>query len=151
MKHLYIGIDPDVEKSGFAIWNKPEQRFEKITSLILPDLLDTIIELRESIALVVVESGFLNKSNWHLYRVPKKAKVKNPIAHAAKTGENTGRGHQRAMDIVELMEWLKIPYRLQKPLSPNTWKDDEKMFQKITGTKGGNSEKRDAAMLVFKM
>jgi hypothetical protein len=55
------------------------------------------------------------------------------------------------MDIVELMEWLKIPYRLQKPISPNTWKDDEKMFQKITGTKGGNSEKRDAAMLVFKM
>ena len=36
-------------------------------------------------------------------------------------------------------------------MKTNTWKDDEKMFQKITGTKGGNSEKRDAAMLVFKM
>ena len=139
---LYIGIDPDVDKSGFAVWHKPLKKFSSIEALTLPEMLDKLHSLRDSIALVVVEAGFLNKGNRHTFKG-------QSIAAAAKTGENVGRNHQRGMDIVEILEWMRVPYRLQKPSTKNSWKDSEATFQKITGVKGGNPEKRDAAMLVF--
>lgn len=139
---LYIGIDPDVDKSGFAVWHKPMQKFSSIETLTLPEMLDKLHSLRDNIALVVVEAGFLNKGNRHTFKG-------QSVAAAAKTGENVGRNHQRGMDIVEILEWMRIPYRLQKPSTKNSWKDSEATFQKITGVKGGNPEKRDAAMLVF--
>ena len=139
---LYIGIDPDVTKSGFAVWHKPLQKFSSIEALTLPEMLDELHSLRDNIAIVVVEAGFLNKGNRHTFKG-------QSVAAAAKTGENVGRNHQRGMDIVEILEWMRIPYRLQKPSAKNSWKNDEKIFQKMTGVKGGNPEKRDAAMLVF--
>ena len=139
---LYIGIDPDVTKSGFAVWHKPLQKFSSIEALTLPEMLDKLHSLHDNIAIVVVEAGFLNKGNRHTFKG-------QSVAAAAKTGENVGRNHQRGMDIVEILEWMRIPYRLQKPSTKNSWKDREATFQKITGVKGGNPEKRDAAMLVF--
>ena len=139
---LYIGIDPDVTKSGFAVWHKPLQRFSSIETLSLSEMLDKLHSLRDNIALVVVEAGFLNRGNRHTFKG-------QSVAAAAKTGENVGRNHQRGMDIVEILEWMRIPYRLQKPSTKNSWKDSEVTFQKITGVKGGNPEKRDAAMLVY--
>ncbi len=139
---LYIGIDPDVTKSGFAVWHKPLQKFSSIEALTLPEMLDKLHSLRDNIAIVVVEAGFLNKGNRHIFKG-------QTVAAAAKTGENVGRNHQRGMDIVEILEWMRIPYRLQKPSAKNSWKNDEKIFQKMTGVKGGNPEKRDAAMLVY--
>ena len=142
MKNLCIGIDPDVAKSGVAIWNKTEKRFDAIMALGLADMIDLLIAKKPVTALVVVEAGFLNKGNRHTFKG-------QSVAAAAKTGENVGRNHERGMVIVELLEWMRIPYRLQKPSTKNSWKNDEKIFQKMTGVKGGNPEKRDAAMLVF--
>jgi len=139
---LYIGIDPDVTKSGFAVWHKPLRRFSAIEALTLPEMMEQLQLLKGNIALVVIEAGFLNKGNRHTFKG-------QSIAAAAKTGENVGRNHQRGMDIVEILEWMRIPYRLQKPSTKNSWKDSEVTFQKITGVKGGNPEKRDAAMLVY--
>ena len=142
MKNLCIGIDPDVNKSGVAEWAKQEKRFGQITDMKLPELMDYLFVNRECILVVVVEAGFLNKGNRHTFKG-------QSVAAAAKTGENVGRNHQRGMDIVEILEWMRIPYRLQKPSTKNSWKDSEATFQKMTGVKGGNPEKRDAAMLVF--
>ena len=96
----------------------------------------------ETVLSVVIEAGWLNKGNRHIH-------AKTTPRIAAKTGENVGRNFQRGIDLVEIMEFFKIPCRLVKPTATNSWKNDEKMFQKITGTKGGNPEKRDAAMLAF--
>ena len=142
MKNLCIGIDPDVNKSGVAEWVKSEKMFGQITDMKLPELMDYLFVNRKCILLVVVEAGFLNKGNRHIFKG-------QSVAAAAKTGENVGRNHQRGMDIVEILEWMRIPYRLQKPSTKNSWKDSEATFQKMTGVKGGNPEKRDAAMLVF--
>ena len=139
---LCVGIDPDVTKSGFAVWHKPLKKFSSIETLTLPEMLDKLHLLRDNIAFVVVEAGFLNKGNRHTFKG-------QSVAAAAKTGENVGRNHQRGMDIVEILEWMRIPYRLQKPSTKNSWKDSEATFRKMTGVKGGNPEKRDAAMLVF--
>jgi len=141
--HLYIGIDPDVDKSGFAVWNKPAQKFESIEALGLAEIMSFFQVMKISIEIVVIEAGYLNKGNRHTFKG-------QTVAAAAKTGENVGRNHQRGMDIVEILEWMKIPYRLQKPITPNKWKDDAAYFKTITGWHGKtNPEKRDAAMLVY--
>ena len=150
MKHLYIGIDPDVDENGFSVWNKPQRKFESIEALNLVDMMRRLHELRDQIALVVVEAGWLNKGNRHLNYVPKKVKVRNPLADAAEAGENTGRNHQRGIDIIEVLVYMEIPYRVTIPMSPNNWKNDADIFKKMTGWKGRtNPEKRDAAMLVY--
>ena len=141
--HLYIGIDPDVDKSGFAVWNKPAQKFESIEALGLAEIMSFFQVMKISIEIVVIEAGYMNKGNRHTFKG-------QSVAAAAKTGENVGRNHQRGMDIVEILEWMKIPYRLQKPITPNKWKDDAAYFKTITGWHGKtNPEKRDAAMLVY--
>jgi len=141
--HLYIGIDPDVDKSGFAVWNKPAQKFESIEALGLAEIMSFFQVMKISIEIVVIEAGYMNKGNRHTFKG-------QTVAAAAKTGENVGRNHQRGMDIVEILEWMKIPYRLQKPITPNKWKDDAAYFKTITGWHGKtNPEKRDAAMLVY--
>ena len=143
--HLYIGIDPDVDKSGFAVWNKPAQKFESIEALGLAESMSFFQVMKISIEIVVIEAGYMNKGNRHTFKG-------QTVAAAAKTGENVGRNHQRGMDIVEILEWMKIPYRLQKPITPNKWKDDAAYFKTITGWHGKtNPEKRDAAMLVYGM
>ncbi len=141
-QHLYIGIDPDVTKSGVAAWEKDTKRFRMIESMYLGDLIGYMEDHKHEIALVVIEAGWLNSGNRHTFKG-------QSIAAAAKTGQNVGRNHQRGMDIVEIVEWLRVPYQLRKPTTKNSWKDSEETFQKITGTKGGNPEKRDAAMLVY--
>ena len=138
---IIIGIDPDVDKSGFAVWDTEAQDFMFITSKTLHEMLTFFTENKGVISVVVVEAGWLNKPNWHKLAASKSALLE--------TGNRTGRNHQRGIDIVEVLEWFGIPCRLQKPLMPNTWKKDEAMFRKITGVSGGNQEKRDAAMLVF--
>jgi len=141
--HLYIGIDPDVDKSGFAVWNKPAQKFESIEALGLAEIMSFFQVMKISIEIVVIEAGYMNKGNRHTFKG-------QTVSAAAKTGENVGRNHQRGMDIVEILEWMKIPYRLQKPITPNKWKDDAAYFKTITGWHGKtNPEKRDAAMLVY--
>jgi len=143
--HLYIGIDPDVDKSGFAVWNKPAQKFESIEALGLAEIMSFFQVMKISIEIVVIEAGYMNKGNRHTFKG-------QTVAAAAKTGENVGRNHQRGMDIVEILEWMRIPYRLQKPITPNKWKDDAAYFKTITGWHGKtNPEKRDAAMLVYGM
>lgn len=142
MKNLCIGIDPDVIKSGVATWEKDRKHFRMIETMHLGDLIGYMQDHKHEIALVVLEAGWLNNGNRHTFKG-------QSVAAAAKTGQNVGRNHQRGMDIAEILEWMGIPYRLQRPTTKNSWKDSEETFQKITGTKGGNPEKRDAAMLVF--
>lgn len=142
---LYIGIDPDVDKSGFVIWDKEKKALLDVDSATLPEMMTRLLRMKGRIALVIVEAGYLNKGNRHTFKG-------QTVAAAAKTGENVGRNHQRGMDIVEILEWMKIPYRLQKPITPNKWKDDAAYFKTITGWHGKtNPEKRDAAMLVYGM
>lgn len=137
-----IGIDPDVDKSGFAVWLPKEQKFEGIEAMTLFEILEYFSINAESILHIRLEAGWLHDGNRHIHS-------KTTPKVAAKTGENVGRNFQRGIDIAESAAFFHIPCMLIAPSSRNSWKNDEKMFQKITGTKGGNPEKRDAAMLVF--
>ena len=88
-----IGIDPDVEKNGVASLECDTRRLE-IATLTFPDLLDYLMwakrraETTGRTFRVIIEAGWLNKSNWHL--APKDTR-----AVAAAKGNHAGRNHEQ--------------------------------------------------------
>jgi hypothetical protein len=147
-----ICIDPDIDKSGVAIYhNKKLVSLESLGFYDLMQKLEMIKRLKSGSCSVLLEAGWLNKSNFHLEYRDKKGKiVKLNLKAAAEVGRDVGRNHEVGILIAEMCEGLGIPCRLIKPITPNVWKKDAEMFKKITGHKGvTNPEKRDAAMLGF--
>lgn len=137
---LKIGIDPDVDKNGFALINGSD--FE-LQNLLFFELFEKLKDLRsqydKSKLLVVIECGLLNKSNWH--------KVgKGSAAINAKIGNSTGRNHEVAQKIVEMCEYLDLNYLKVKPTSKKLNKDQFKLYTGISHRT--NQEQRDAYMLI---
>ena len=138
----WIGIDPDVDQSGFAVWNDVSQQFETIDQASffqITLIVSTIAKTRD--VKIIIEAGWLiKKSNWHGRKGQSKA-VGEKIAQAV------GRNHQVGKLFAEFCQTNDIAYELQKPLG----KVDGNRFKAITGwNEVTNPEKRDAAMLVFK-
>lgn len=133
----YIGIDPDIDKSGIAIWDSSRGSFDFLSTQSFYDLLDTLLMNKESY--VRIEAGWLNKkSNYH---VAKSKGISDAISR--KVGEN----HMIGKLIERFCIRNNIKYQLIKP---STKKYNSITFTKTTGVKGRtNQEVRDAAMLVF--
>lgn len=147
---VIIAIDPDVEKNGVAYLDCDTRKLE-LASLSFPDLLDYLFSLKRQAEItgktyrVLIEAGWLNKSNWHVS--PKDTK-----AVAAAKGNHTGRNQETGRKIVEMCEHWNIPHELVKPLS-KCWKGSDKKITneelaKFTGIQGRtNQEMRDAALI----
>ena len=140
-----ISIDPDVSRSGVATYEG--STLSELQCLGFYPLLQFLEAKRPG--MVLLEAGWLNKSNFHLSYTNKQGKKTSlSAAAAAQAGERVGRNFQTGILIAEFCEGVGIPCRLIKPASPNLWKDDAAMFTKITGWKGRtNPEMRDAAMI----
>lgn len=146
-KTLIIGIDPDVNKNGVAIYNKHKKSLE-LKSLTFFELFEYLNSSKSNLKKVVIEGGWLNKkSNFHNER--------SGVRVAAKIGSHTGANHEVGRKIVEMCEYLQIQHKVQKPLR-KIWKGpDRKITHKelvsLTGiaVKRTNQEQRDAALLVW--
>jgi hypothetical protein len=139
MKKLLIGIDPDVDKNGVCFYNGTEYDLENLTFFELFDFLNFYKE-REQKPTVYIEKGSLNNSNWHI-------KQGNSAAFNSKIGENTGRNFETANKIIEMCQYLKLPY---VEIKPTRKKIDSETFKKISGiNKRTNQEQRDAFMLIY--
>lgn len=139
MSKLLIGIDPDVDKSGFAFIEGNKLKLQNLTFFELYDTLRYYKE-REIKPTVYVECGFLNKSNWH-------KKNSYSAAMNSKIGERTGANFETAKKIVEMCIYLGLPYIQVKPTRTKITND---YFKSITGIKiRTNQEQRDAFMLIF--
>ena len=122
MKSAYdriIGIDPDCDKSGVAEVYIPSKHVNA-TKLLFPELMDYLQYMKREFSgngekiLVVVEAGWMNRSNWHTERV-------RSIAAAAKAGQNTGRNHEVARKIAEMSRHYGLDTMEVKPLR-KSWK-----------------------------
>lgn len=134
---MRIGIDPDVEKSGFALINGKDYELLNLTFFELFEKLKT---LKKDKLKVYVECGYLNKSNWHTKR-------NGSAAVNAQIGQRTGANHEVAKKILEMCVYLEIEHYA---IRPTARKIDSKTFQALTKIKERtNQEKRDAFMLVF--
>lgn len=139
MSKILIGIDPDVDKSGFARIEGNQLKLDNLTFFDLFEELKFYKE-REFKPTVYVECGYLNKSNFH-------KKVGMSAALNAKIGERTGANFETAKKIVEMCEYLKIPYIKIQPKASKITND---YFKKITGINTRtNQEQRDAMMLIW--
>ncbi len=100
-----IAIDPDIDLSGFciiengAIIDYGKKSFPQLVEFF-----------QKNECVVIVEAGYLNKGNWHLYGVKTKEA-------AAKIGNCTGRNHAIAMKIKEMAEYYNRVTYAVKPLA----------------------------------
>lgn len=146
---MQIGIDPDKDLSGVAVKHRVNG-IEKIELYTLPffGLLEFLQERKELIKLVVIEGGWLNT----------KANLHNATANArfaSSIGRDVGVNHGTGLLIVQMCEYLKLPYRVQKPLRKRWASKDGKIthaelvkYFKVTA-KRTNQEQRDAALLIL--
>jgi hypothetical protein len=136
---ILIGIDPDVNKSGVARYNKLNKELG-LTTLTFFELFDYLSYEKGKIDIkILIEAGWLNKSNWH-------TENKNKYI-STMIGNRTGANHETGRKIVEMCEYLKLKYEL---IIPKKSKVNHEYFKKLTGiTSKTNQEERDAAMLVW--
>lgn len=150
---LIIGIDPDVDKSGFAVLDtkKKEVRLGAYEFPIILSQLSTcerLIKANAKRLVVVVEASWMHTANWHLKRG-------ESARQAAAKGYDVGRNHQVGKLIVELCQAWGIPVIGHAPLR-KMWggKDNKITHQELiqfcpVDRKTTNQEMRDAALLAW--
>lgn len=148
---VIIAIDPDVSKSGVCTL-QPKTRQLTSASLDFPSVLELVRATKDKMTdpekmVVVVEAGWMNKSNWHLSHADSKQK-------AAAKGYDVGRNHETGRKIVEVCKFLGIRVVEHIPLV-KTWhgKDGKITHDELacfTGiTKRTNQDERDAILLAW--
>ena len=138
-----IGIDPDADKHGVAIYKNctlVDLRMMQATEII-----DYVLPLEPLGGNSVIFSIEDVMANQFVYaRNQKQSK-----SAQSKVAMHIGRCQQAQ---VELMRWLQhhqIPYQLHKPQNGN-WADNRAQFEKVTGwTKQSNADTRAAAYFGF--
>lgn len=143
-RSIMVGIDPDLKKNGFAIWEK-RMRSLKLMDGSFFEVMDWLIEIHETPNVklkVFVEAGWLNKvSNFHPAQGPKQRE---------KIAKNVGENHAVGKLLIEFCKLKGMDVKAVKPNKNSMTKLDRKEFKKITGySYNTNQEKRDAGMLVF--
>ncbi len=109
----FIGIDPDTEASGAALWNSAEKRYvayDRLTFFALFDILDALVTHGRNIH-VVIEAGWKNPSYLHNIDIRQNRRT------AARIGANVGANHETGRKIAEMCRYLGIPTTLQVPHS----------------------------------
>lgn len=156
--HTIVAIDPDSDKSGVASLECATRLLE-VSALSFPRLIDylhwakTRSDDTGQSLLVLIEAGWLNRSNWHL------SPRDTPRSAAAK-GNHVGRNHEVGRKIAEMCQHGQIPYRLVRPLplkagSLHLWrgKDGKITHEELAAFTGitsrTNQEERDAALLAW--
>lgn len=152
----FIGIDPDCEKSGVAVVEpESETPLFKATAYRFHDLIKWLFDIScrdESFVgntLVVIEGGWLNRSNWHL-----KSYQGISASKAAAMGRNVGMNHQTGILIAQMCEAFELDYKVVKPL-PKSWhgKDGKITAEELEYFVGRigrcNQDVRDAVLLAW--
>lgn len=149
MKHYdyFIGIDPDIEKSGFAEVSGGElHNLQTLPFCLLCDYLQYYPADR---TLVVVEASWTTSKNWHtLTRY-------GSTARAAALGRSVGLNHATGIHLAAMAEHMGFDVRLQPPLKKIGHGRDGKLTHEDAAyyMKGlparTNQEERDAARLAW--
>jgi hypothetical protein len=132
-----IGIDPDFEASGVALFRGGELDYSGTMPFFA--LIEFLNNHRD--ALVLIEAGWLNrKKNWHV--AGWNAEKRERVAY------NVGMNHTIGRLIEKFCIENAIQYQLIKPTSSKLRKE---YFEQVTGIeKRTNQDERDAVMIVLR-
>lgn len=149
---IHIGIDPDINKSGVAIYNDKgnEIHVRGYTYFELYDYLRELDKEYHGNIKIYVEAGWINKkSNWHY--------SKNKFT-SQRIAKNVGSNHEAGRKIAEMCEYLNINTTLVKPL-PKIWKNGKISTEELQMVLKGknmiidkrrpNQDERDSAILLL--
>lgn len=151
---IIVGIDPDVDKSGYAVLKRDERKVTTLEALgffqlqsYLTALADRARNLDVSLV-VVVEASWMIQANWHVNQYDRRNR-------AAAKGYDVGRNHQVGKLIVEMCKVNDIPVVEHIPLR-KCWsgKDRKITHEELIqfcpfDNKRTNQEERDAALLAW--
>ncbi|GAB3024265.1 hypothetical protein GCM10027051_31080 [Niabella terrae] len=147
MKPYIIGIDPDTDKSGIALYNAAGNTLT-VGNYTFFQLFEMLKEYKPSIEIVKVECGFHNKkSSW---RPGKTTGITQKIAG------NVGACNQVAKLIVQMCQHLGVPYKEMTPFL-KTWEKGKVSIGELNArlkkkgippiTTKTNQETRDATLM----
>lgn len=144
---FYIGIDPDVTASGFAVVYDDE--IVETETLRFPDLVCKLYTFSKDSTLVVVEASWTTSKNWHTLT------HYGSTARAAALGRSVGLNHATGIHLAAMAEHMGFDVRLQPPLKKIGHGRDGKLTHEDAAyyMKGlpprTNQEERDAARLAW--
>ena len=146
-KEIIMAIDPDIDKSGIAIYRKGYGL--KVCKWAMPELVEYLRANKQNVY-AIVECGYLNKiPNFHggNFRV------------SQKIAANVGQNWQVAHTIVEFCKFYHVEYKEQKPLRKYWQGKDGKITEPELNAliarklgyhvSGTNQDERDAILLLF--
>lgn len=154
MADVYIGIDPDAEKSGVGVVKRATREVD-VKQLAFASLVAFLrlqhhrAEVQGKTIMVIVEGGWLNHGNWHI-------PFRCSTAKAAAIGRSVGMNHQTGLLLVEILKAEGIPVQVQRPLRKMWQGADGKItsaeLAEITGKEKlprCNQEGRDALLIAW--
>lgn len=156
-----IGVDPDVEKSGFAVLDVQHKRFTLVKAMKFVELAEVIVcskhqpgylgldEKIETSDCVFVLEDSDSTTNWHLDGPHLKARLASAIGHGV------GMCHATQRHIQEFAEYFGFKVERVKPLKKSWMGRDGKITQEELTQfvpdlpKKMNQECRDAVLLAW--
>lgn len=148
----FVGIDPDVEKNGIAIVNRPKKEIVLYSSEAFFDtiaFIDRLKSLHEKQEIpnfiIIVEAGWMNDiTNFHL----------STGKQGQRIALSVGRNQQVGMLICEYCKKNNIPYHEAMPLRKGWMGKDGKITHKeleyfTNISNKSNQEERDAILLAW--
>lgn len=145
-----IGIDPDVDKSGYSIWSRRSKTLKSCDDFKFCDLLREFNKVVVGKAEFYVEAGYLNKGYHHYDSLPKgfeTRSLKSQWAYMVKCGMEVGRNFQMSYIIIEYLRDMGHTVHEVKPV---TAKWDRHDLARYAGwTEPTNQDKRDSAKLAM--
>ena len=131
--YTIVGIDPDADKHGVALYSNGE--LSDLKQLQLQDLVNYLWQIAD---LVSIEDVMANQFVYARNR-------SGSTANQSKIAMHIGRCQQAQVELMRMLDSRKIPYVLHKPQKGN-WADNRELFEKITGwDKQSNADTRSAA------
>lgn len=138
-----VGVDPDSDKHGIAIYSNG--KLLTLAEWALPEVIKFIVDYEgygfEGV-LFSIENVMFN--NFIYGRNENRSKkVQSEIAR------RTGRCQQSQVELVRMLEHHGIKYQLHKPQLGN-WAGNKPLFEKVTGWQGrSNKDTRSAAFFGY--
>lgn len=136
MDKITVGIDPDGDKHGVAIYinGKLKQLAMLSTVQIVHEI---ILPYKEHDLLFAIENVNTTNKIFDKHLTDNK-KVNMEVAR------KVGRNQQSQLELESWLDFYDVKYKRYKPSSE--WKKTEKLFKRITGWTGrSNEDKRSAA------
>lgn len=135
---IVVGIDPDSEKMGFAVYQ--DVKLSLLNTVTIPELITHYLpELQKYGPLVFSIEDVAAQNFIYSRNVKREKKVQGAVSNSL------GRCQQNQVELIRWLDHYEIPYKLHKPTASN-WADNKAFFERVTGWKySSNRDSRSAA------